>query len=66
MKLSIKIENKDKIYQENRILTDNEIKFCVSGVNNLLHQTLEDMQNKILKNLLDDFAECGPSEAENK
>lgn len=59
MKINIEIQYKDKIIQNKKILTDEEINSCVCGVGSVLHRTLSEMENNVIKNFLNEFTEYG-------
>lgn len=67
MKIEVSIKHKDKIIQNKKLLTDEEINNCVFGVGSVLHRTLSEMENDVIKNFLNEFTEYGKqSEAETK
>lgn len=67
MKINIEIQHKGKIIQNKKILTDEEINNCVCGVGSVLHRTLSEMKNDVVKNFLNEFTEYGKqSDAEAK
>lgn len=67
MKINIEIEYKGKVIQNKKILTDEEINNCICGVGSVLHRTLSEMKNDIIKKFLDEFTEYNKqSDAEVK
>lgn len=67
MEINIEIRHKDKIIQNKKIFTDEEINNCVCGVGSVLHRILSEMKNDIIKNFLNEFTEYGKqSEAKVK
>ena len=67
MKINIEIQHKGKIIQNKKILTDEEINNCVCGVGSVLHRTLSEMKNDVIKKFLDKFIEYDKqSDAEPK
>ena len=67
MKINIKIQYKGKIIQNKKILTDEEINSCVCGVGSVLHRTLSEMKNDVIKKFLNKFIEYDKqSDAEPK
>lgn len=57
MKIEVSIKHKDKIIQNKKLLTDEEINNCVLGVGSVLHLTLSEMENDVIKNFLNEFTE---------
>lgn len=57
MKIEVSIKHKDKIIQNKKLLTDEEINNCVCGVGSVLHRTLSEMKNDVIKNFLNEFTE---------
>ena len=67
MKINIEIQHKGKIIQNKKILTEEEINNCVCGVGSVLHRTLSEMKNDVIKNFLNEFTEYSKqSDAEAK
>ena len=67
MKINIEIQHKGKIIQNKKILTDEEINNCVCGVGSVLHRTLSEMKNDVIKKFLNKFIEYDKqSDAEPK
>ena len=67
MKINIEIQYKDKIIQNKKILTEEEINSCVCGVGSVLHRTLSEMKNDVIKKFLNEFIEYDKqSDAEAK
>lgn len=57
MNITIKISHKGKNIQNQKLLTDEEINSCILGVGSVLHYTLSEMKNDIIKIFLNEFAE---------
>lgn len=67
MEINIEIQYKDKIIQNKKILTDEEINSCICGVDSVLHYTLSEMKNDVIKKFLNEFIEYDKqSDAEAK
>ena len=66
MKIKIEVEHEDKVFKIEKSLTNTEIKNCVFSIKDLLYLVFSEMENEIIKKLLDNFSEHGKEEYRGK